>query len=198
MLSHNELKKGVIFIYKGQPHQVLEHSLLFKGRGSSKMQVKIKNLATGGVLSQTFHAGDSFEPAELARKALKFVYSQPVRGIASRAAGGANYVFCEAENPSKRTELTGEEVGPGGEFLKAGQLVDGLLFDNKIIGISLPIKVSLRVKEAPPGIRAGRAESGTKQVILETGAQINTPLFVKQGDLVEVNTETGEYVRRVE
>jgi len=106
--------------------------LVFKGRGSSKMQVKIKNLATGSVLSQTFHTGDSFELAKLGRKALKFVYSQPIRGVLSKAAGGTKYVFCEAENASKRTELTGEEVGPGGQFLKADQLVDGLLFDNKI------------------------------------------------------------------
>ncbi len=77
-------------------------------------------------------------------------------------------------------------------------MVEGLEFEGEIINISLPIKVNLKVTEAPPGVRAGRAEAGTKQVSLETGAQINTPLFVEGGDIIEVNTQTGEYVRRIE
>ncbi len=187
MLSHNELTKGTLFILNGQPCQVLEHSHSFKGRGGSVMQVKIKNLATGATLSKTFHPGDSFEEAEVLKKQLKFLYSHREK-----------YVFVKPEKASKRIELGKEQIGSGVQFLKQNEMVEGLEFEGEIINISLPIKVNLKVTEAPPGVRAGRAEAGTKQVSLETGAQINTPLFVEGGDIIEVNTQTGEYVRRIE
>ena len=88
-------------------------------------------------------------------------------------------------------------IGGSAAFLKQNQIVEGIKFKGEIINISLPIKVHLRVSEAPPGIKGDRAQSGTKTVILETGAQINAPLFVESGDVIEVNTEKGEYVRRV-
>jgi len=94
--------------------------------------------------------------------------------------------------------LNQEQIGSQAQFLKPGQIVKTLIYKEKTINISLPIKVHLKVIEAPPGIRAGRAEAGTKQVTLETGAKINVPLFIKEGDIIEVNTQTGEYVRRIE
>jgi len=94
--------------------------------------------------------------------------------------------------------LNQEQIGHQAQFLKPGQIIETLIYDGKIVNISLPIKVRLKVVEAPPGIRAGRAEAGTKQVALETGAKINVPLFIKEDDIIEINTETNEYVRRVE
>jgi elongation factor P len=82
--------------------------------------------------------------------------------------------------------------------LKPNAIIETLLFDGKIITVNLPIKVQLKVTEAPPGVQGDRAQGGLKAVILETGVQINVPLFVEQGETIEVNTETGEYVRRVE
>jgi elongation factor P len=94
--------------------------------------------------------------------------------------------------------LAGEQIGPQVQFLKANQIVEALIFQNKIINISLPIKVQLKVIEAPPGIRGDRSQAGTKQITLETGAKINAPLFIEEGEVIEVNTETGEYVRRAD
>ena len=94
--------------------------------------------------------------------------------------------------------LTQEQIGESSQFLKPNETVGGLFFDEKIINILMPIKVKLKVIEAPPGIRMGRAEAGTKQATLETGAKINVPLFIEQGDVIEINTEKSEYVRRLE
>jgi len=187
MLSHTELKKGVRFILNGQPYEVVESSFLFKGRGSSTVQAKIRNLITGNVSSRTFHAGEEFEEAEISKIEAKFIYTH--RG---------KYCFSEKDNPSHRFELTQEQIGPQAKFLKPGETVEALEFEGKIINIILPIKIKLKVIEAPPGLKGDRAQAGTKQVTLETGAKINTPLFIEKGDIVEVNTETGEYVRRVE
>ncbi len=106
--------------------------------------------------------------------------------------------FCKEDNPSFRFELPKEVIGQASQFLKPNQVVEGMQFGGKIINISLPIKVQLKVVEAPPGVKGERAQAGTKQVTLETGAIANAPLFIETGDIIEINTETGEYVRRVE
>lgn len=187
MISYSELKKGLRIILNKEPHEILEARPLFKGRGHSVLQAKIKNLITGNVISQTFHPSDVFEEAELKKLQAKFLY-----------AHRSQYFFSEIDQPAKRFNLTQEQIGYQAQFLKPEQIVDTLIYKGKIVNISLPIKVHLKVVEAPPGIRAGRAEAGTKQIILETGAKINAPLFVKEGDIVEINTQTGEYVRRIE
>ena len=187
MLDHNDLKQGVQFILEGDPYQVLDSSFTFKGRGSSTMQAKIKNLKNGNILTRTFHQGDTFEEAELEKRNITFIYSD--RG---------KYVFAEQENPSSRFEFQQEQIGEQVQFLVPNTVVEGLVFRGEIINFSLPIKMQFRVKEAPPGIKGDRAQGGTKTVTLETGATIQAPLFVETGDIVEINTETGEYTRRIE
>jgi len=198
MLSHTDLKKGILFIYNGQPYEVLDFSLNFQGRGGSTSQVRIKNLVSGSVLSKVFHPGDNFEEAEIEKIKIKYLYNNPVRSGASNGASNSQYFFCEANNPSKRFPLTEEQIGQGGKYLKANVLVDGFVCNEEIINVEVPVKVQLKVKEAAAYLRAGRAEAGTKEVILETGAKIQSPSFVKEGDVIEVNTETETYVRRVE
>jgi len=187
MISYSELKKGIKIILEGQPYEIIESAPLFKGRGHSVLKTKLKNLKTGNVISRTFHPSDTFKTAEISKIEAKFLYSHRDR-----------YFFSEAKDPSKRFDLTAEQVGEKRKFLKPNQIVEVITFEDRIINIFLPIKIQLKVVEAPPGLRAGRAEAGTKQVILETGAQVNVPLFIEQGDIIEVNTETGQYVRRVE
>ena len=187
MLTHNDLKKGIEFILDGQPYEILESFSFFKGRGSSVVPTKIKNLITGAIISKTFHPGEKFEEAEIEKITVKFLYSHRDR-----------LFFCEENNPSARFDLPKDIIGDSAIFLKQNQIVDGLRFKEQIINISLPIKVQLRVTEAPPGAKGDRAQSGTKVITLESGAQINAPLFVEVGDIIEVNTETGEYGRRVE
>ena len=186
MLSHTDLKKGVQFLYNGYPWVVLESSIMFKGRGSSVMQVKMKNLITGNVLNQNFKPSDHFKEPDIENKDLLFVYTNK-----------GKFIFCNPQNKAQRVELAEEQIGAGAKFLKPNVEVAGVLFEGKFVNIVLPIKVNLKVVEAPPTLRASRAEAGTKQVILETGATINAPIFINEGDTIEINTETEQYVKRV-
>jgi len=187
MLSHNDLKKGVEFIIEDQPYKVVDSSFVVKGRGGSVVQAKIKNLITGNVLSKTFHATDEIQETNIEIINIKFIYTHKNK-----------YVFSEIDNPGNRFELPKEVIGEAAMFLKSNEIVSGLSFEGKIINISLPVKVQLEVKEAPPGVKGDRAQGGTKVVVLETGAKIDVPLFVGTGDMIEINTEIGKYVRRVD
>ena len=186
MLDFSELKKGAQIIYKDQPYEIIESSTMFKGRGSSLSQVRLKNLITGNIIPDTFRSSDAFPEAELVKMKAKFVY-----------ANKGKYVFSEIDNPSKRFELSEEKLGNIAKYLKSNQEVEGLIFKDEIINISTPVKVILKVDQAPPGVKGDRAQSGNKVVVLETGAEMNVPLFVEQDDLIEINTETNQYVRRV-
>ena len=187
MLSHNDLKKGVQFLFEGMPYQILDSSFVFKGRGSSIVQVRMKNLINGNVLSRSFHPGEEFEEIEIQKIMVKFIYFHRDK-----------YIFSREDNPSFRFELSKDIIGESVKFLKPNQVLEGIEFKGKIINVSLPIKINLKVTEAPPGVKGDRAQGGTKTVTLETGAQINVPLFIESGDIIEINTEKGEYVKRVE
>jgi len=187
MLSYFDLRKGTRFILEAEPFEVLEFQQMYKAQDAVVAKTKIRNLITGRVLEKTFHQGDNFEEAELEKIEVKFIYSH--RG---------KFIFSEVQNQTNRFELTEEQIGGGVKFLKPNQIITGVKFQDKIINIVLPIKVQLKITEAPPGVKGERAQAGTKPVTLESGAIVNVPLFVEQGDIIEVNTETGEYVRRME
>ena len=198
MLSFNELEKGVDIIIDNQPYRILEASHLFKGRGHSVLQARLRNLISCNIISKTIHPSENFEEAEIKKIEAKFLYSYSVREKFSNGASRRKFIFCKKDNPRDRFELLQEQIDRAVYFLKPGQEVQGLMFQDKIINIILPIKVKLKVIEVSPGIKGDRAQGGTKVIILETGAKINAPLFIKEGDIVEINTENGEYVRRIE
>lgn len=187
MLSHTDLKKGTLFIYNGQPYEVVDFALNFQGRGGSTTQVKMKNLITGNVLSKVFHSNDEFQEAEIEKKKIKYLYNNK-----------GQYFFCEEKNPAKRFPLSQEQIGPQAQYLKANDIVDGFVFNEEIVNVELPIKVALKVTETAAYLRGGRATEGTKEVVLETGAKIQAPSFIKEGDIIEVNTETQSYSRRID
>ena len=178
MLSHTELKKGTQIIFEGSPYEIFESSSMFKGRGSSVTQTRMRNLQNGNILQRTFHAGEEVEEVEIKRFQARFIY-----------ANKGKFIFSHIDNSSDRFELTEEQIGDVHQFLKENEVVEGLVFQDKVINVSLPIKIQLKVTQAPPGVKGDRAQGGTKTVTLETGATINVPLFVDTGDIVEVNTE---------
>lgn len=186
MLSHTDLKKGVKIILDKEPYEILEASPMKKAQRRVVIQAKVRNLITGGVFSRNFHQGETVEEAELSKIEAEFLYHHKEQ-----------YFFSETGNPVNRFNLTEGQIGLQAQFLKQSQIVEAIIFGNKVINISLPIKIQLKVREAPPGTKGGRAQAGTKTVFLETGVKINAPLFIKAGDIVEINTETGEYVRRI-
>jgi len=187
LLSYNEITARKYIVLEGEPYEVLYSQVTKKNRQKPSNQTKIKSLVTGKVTDKAFHQSDSVEEADIESKKIKYLYSNH-----------GEFWFCEESDPSKRFSLSGEQVGTSGVFLKKDSLVEALIFDEKIIGIKIPIKVDLVVTEAPPAVRGNTAQGATKQITLESGALVNAPLFINEGDIVRINTETGEYVERAE
>ncbi|MDO8264805.1 MAG: elongation factor P [Candidatus Parcubacteria bacterium] len=187
MISYNELRKGNQIIIDGEPYEVLEAMSLKKAQRRVIIQTKIKNLINGNMISRNFHQGDIFEEADLVKFAVKFIYCHKDR-----------FFFSYLNDSSNRFDLDEKQIGAASKFLKQGEEVEAIKFQDKIIAISLPIKVQLKIKETSPGVKGERAQPGTKTAELETGATINVPLFINEGDIIELNTETGGYTRRIE
>lgn len=187
MLTHTELKRGVQVILEGEPYEILESSSLKMAQRRPVIQSRIKSLITGKTVERNFQQGDTFQEAEISKKEMKYIYNHRDK-----------YVFCDVDDPSKRFEFTKEQFGENIQFVKSNEVVTVLVFQDKIIRISLPIKVQLKVTDAPPGFKGDTAQGGTKLVTLETGATVQAPLFIETGDILEINTDTGEYSKRVE
>jgi len=187
MLTHTELKKGVKIVLDKEPYEVLEANPMKKAQRRPVIQSRIKNLITSNVFERNFHQGETFEEAEIEKIKAKFLYGHRDK-----------FFFCQEDNSSFRFDLPKQTIGDGYTFLKPNEIVEAMRFEGKIINVLLPIKVKLKVVEAPPGIKGDRAQGGTKLVALESGAKINVPLFIKEGDVIEINIENKEYVRRVE
>jgi elongation factor P len=185
MINYNDLKPGVIFILDKQPYQVVEFNFLRMQQRKPVAQTKIKNLISGKVISRNFQHTDSFEEANIEYREVKFLYSHRDK-----------YVFCEVNDPSKRFEISAEQIGDMGRFLKPNSTISIMEFEGKIINVNLPIKMDFKVIEAPPSIKGNTAQGGIKAVKIETGAMINAPLFIEAGDIIKVNTQSGEYAER--
>jgi len=199
MINYNDLKPGTVFILDGQPYQVVEFSFLRMQQRKPVAQTKIRNLITGKVISRNFQHTESFEEAEIKYRDVKFLYSHPDRKSSiSNGTSRGKFIFCEINDPSKRFELSEEQIGDASRFLKPNSEVSIMEFQDKIINISLPIKLEFKVIEAPPSVRGNTAQGGVKVVKIETGALINVPLFIGEGDIIRINTQTGEYTERVE
>lgn len=186
MLSMNDLKRGTLCMLDGAVFQVLETSHSHVGRGGSSLTAKIRNLVTGQVLMRTFKQSDALEEADIEKRPILFLYAH--RG---------EFVFCDPKDRAKRFTLAEEVLGDGSKWLKPKTEVTAVVLDEAVISVILPIKMDLKVIEAPPGLRGDTAQGGTKPVTLESGAVVNAPLFINTDDVVRVNTETGEYVERV-
>ena len=171
---------------QGEPHEVLSSQITKKQRQKPSNQTRLKNLRTGKVFEKAFHQSDTVEEADIEKRTIKHLYTTK-----------GEYWFSDKDNPKDRFSLS-EDIISGKEFLKENELVSALMFNDTIIGITLPIKVELTVTEAPPAVRGNTAQGATKQIVLESGARISAPLFIDEGDIIRVNTETGEYAERVE
>jgi elongation factor P len=185
-LAYTDLKKGALFIVNGEPYEVIESNFLRMQQRKAVVQTKIRNLITGKILDRNWQASDNFEEAEIEQGEAQFIYMS--RG---------EYWFHEVGNPKNRFSVASEVVGEPGKFLKGGTVVKTMIFKGKIIQAKVPIKMDLKVKEAPPGIKGNTAQGGVKVVTLENGTQVTAPLFIDEGEVIRVNTETGEYVERV-
>ena len=186
MLEYNEITVGKFIIFNGEPWEVLSAHVFRKQQRKPVNATKLRNLITGRITENSFHVSEKAEEAEIESKDIKFIYE---------AKG--EYWFHENGEPSKRFALKEEQIGYGSKFLKKDAIAKAMIFDEKIIGVKMPIKVELKVVEAPPSTKGNTAQGGNKVVKVETGASVNAPLFINEGDTIRVNTETGDYVERV-
>jgi elongation factor P len=187
MLQYNQITTGKVIVFNDEPHKVLSHKV-FRMQQSKPVNVtKLKSIITGKVVENSFKQTEKVEEADLEKKPVVYIYEN--RG---------EYMFHEEGSPGNRFPIAGEMIGDSATFMKPRETYQALLFNEEIIGIEVPIKVQLKVKEAPPAVKGNTATGATKVVTLETGATLTTPLFVNTGDVIEVNTETGEYATRVE
>ena len=187
MLTYNALRKGTIFALDGEPYEVLEYEFLRMQQRKPVAKTKILNLLNGKIVERNFHQNETFEEAEIDKETIKYIYNHR-----------DEYWFTVKNDPSKRFALTESFLGAKAEFIKPNSEVTAFKFNDKIIKIDIPIKMDLKVKETQPGIKGDTAQGGSKPAILETGAQVTIPLFVNAGDIIRINTETGDYVERVE
>ncbi len=197
-LPYNEIREKKIIIYDDEPCEVIDSHVARTQQRKPQNQVKLRSLISGKTISATFHVSDTADEADIEKKEVKFLYHNK-----------GEYWFCEPNNPRNRFKLDASLIGDTGKFFKENSNVIALVWDNgedeeentvgmgKVIKITLPIKMEFRVKEAPPAVRGDTSKSGNKTIILENGATLTTPMFIEEGDIIRVNTETGEYVERV-
>lgn len=185
MLNLNEVKVGTKIELMGEPFLVTyrEHSKI--GRGGAVLRTKLKNLKTGNVISHTFQGSETVKETELVQNKAQYLYNE-----------GSVYHFMDEAN-YEQFPISKEQLGDAVNFLKEGTTVNVLIFKGNPINIDLPIKVELKVVEAPPGQKGNTADGGSKQVKLETGYSLSVPLFIQEGDVLRINTEEGKYVERV-
>ena len=195
MLEYNEILKGKVILLGTEPYEVLDAHVFRKQQRKPVNQTKLRHLITGKVTEQAFHVSEKVQEADLALKNVKFLYKNK-----------GEWWFCAENNPADRFQLSDTTVGEQGKFIKPNTIIEALLFDDpaidqeegKIIGLKMPIKVDLKVTEAPPAVKGNTAQGGSKEITLETGVTVQAPLFINEGDIVRINTELGQYVERVD
>lgn len=184
MLTITDLKKGTKFTYENDPYVVLDYSQSKMGRGGSVVKVKIKNLISGAVLSKTFQGAEKFQPADLSRRKASFLYLDENRAY-----------FMDGES-FDQFDIPLSQIGDQKFFLREGTEIDILYFNNLPINIELPIKMNFMVVESPPAIKGNSAGAITKKVKIEGGAEIDAPIFIKNGDIIVIDTRDSNYVER--
>ena len=187
MLNYNEIKPGVAVLVEGEPYVCTWNNIMQKQMRRPVNQTKLKHLIKGNSIEYSFQQSDKLKEAEIEKKPAVFVFHDARKG---------EWVFHEAGNKQNRFSLSDDMVGDGGKFLTPNTEVETESFNGKIFHVKLPIKMQLKVKEAPPDVRGNTAQGGSKIVTLETGTTLNVPMFIKEGDVLEINTESGEYVGR--
>lgn len=187
-VEYNQILPKRTVVMDGDPYLVLSSTISKKDRQKASNNVKMKNLRSGNVVDRTFHQSDVLEEAELEKRAVVFIFQNPKTG---------DYMFHTAGNPGGRFPLSAETVGAEGKWLREKTELQAVVFDDAIMAVQIPIKVELTVTEASEAVKGNTSSGATKEVTVETGATLQVPQFISQGDVISINTETGQYAERV-
>jgi elongation factor P len=183
-VSTNDLKRGMTLVLDGILFQVIEFQHVKPGKGGAFVRTKLRNVRTGAVVDRTFNAGVDVPLAIVERREMQFVYRD-----------GADLVFMDTDTYDQH-QVSADVVGDMAGYLTEGATASVATHRGVAIGLDLPASVVLRVSETEPGVKGDRVSGATKLATLETGMTVQVPLFVEPGDLVKVDTRTGEYITR--
>ena len=187
ILSYNEIVQKKVIEYNGEPYKVLSAHVFRMQQRKPVNQTKLQHLVSGKVIEISFHQNESVPEAEIETMEATYLYTNR----------GESW-FCESGNPKNRFSFPEDAVHEKIQWLIQNAPVEVLLYKEKPMTVDIPIKVELKVTEAPPAVKGDTATGGNKVVTLESGATVTTPLFINVGDVLKINTETGEYVERME
>lgn len=185
MATTSDIRNGLVIKYNGELHIIVHWEHRTPGNLRAFYQVKMKNLKNGKMIENRFRSGESLDIVRLSTRNFQFLYHD-----------GSDYIFMDIENYDQ-VSVPDELLGDQSAYLKEGEAIQIMFDESRPISVELPPSVELKVVEAPPGVKGDTATSGTKPVKVETGTTINAPLFINEGDVIRVDTRTGEYLERV-
>jgi elongation factor P len=185
MYEAGDLRKGLKIEIDGDPYVIVQFEFVKPGKGQSLYKCKLKNMLTGSQFDRTFRSGDKFNEANLEEREMEYLYSD-----------GENYCFMNTSTYDQEF-IPAKQVGDAANFLKENIVCNVLFFENRAIGISLPFFIDLRVVKADPWAKGDTASGDSKPAQLETGYTLQIPPFVEEGELIRIDTRTGQYVERV-
>jgi elongation factor P len=185
MYDTSDIRKNLKIVMDGYPYVVVDHQFVKPGKGQAFTRTKLKNMITGAVLERTFKSGEKFEKADMEERQMQYLYPE-----------GDQFVFMDTGNYNQ-INLNRDVLGDTPDYLQDGMMVDVLFWSERPIGVTPPIFVELEVVETEPGYKGDTTSSVLKPAKVSTGKVVSVPLFVNQGDVLRIDTRTGEYVERV-
>lgn len=184
MVSAGDFRNGVTFDMDGNVYQIIEFQHVKPGKGAAFVRAKIKNVISGSVVERTFNPSDKFPSAFIERREMQYLYSD-----------GDLYYFMDQET-YEQTPINAATLGESFKFVKENTDVKVLSYKGAVFGVEPPFFVELQVTKTDPGFKGDTATNATKPAVLETGAEIKVPLFIEEGDMIRIDTRTGEYMER--
>ena len=184
MISTNEFKTNVTVTIDNDPWQVVEFQHVKPGKGAAFVRAKMRNMSTGAVVERTFNAGERLPKARIERRTMQYLYESD-----------GMYVFMDNET-YEQTELSKETLGTALNFLQENMDVKIMSYETRVLGVDLPNTVNLTVVETEPGIKGDTATGGSKNATMNTGYVVKVPLFINEGDVLAIDTRTGDYISR--
>jgi len=185
MYSTTDFRKGLKIEIGGEPYLIIDFQHVKPGKGGAFVRTRLKSLVTGNVIDQTFRSGERVGKPDLEEREMQFLYE-----------AGGEFHFMDT-NTYEQLFLTADQLGESKDFLKENLVIKALFHNKRPIGIEVPMFVELRVVKSEPGVRGDTATGATKPATVESGAVIQVPLFVEEGDVVRIDTRTREYITRV-
>jgi len=185
LISTSEFRKGAKIKYKDAPHEIVEFHHIKMGRGGAIIRTKLRNMKTGSIFEDTFKGGEKFETPELEERTAQYLYKE-----------GELCYFMDNES-YEQFPLTPEQLGDAKKYIKENMALKILFCSGLPLSVEIPMFVELAIVKTDPGIRGDTASGGSKPAVLESGVTVKVPFHLNEGDIIKVDTRTGEYIERV-